>query len=174
MSRVIDLKGRKFGCWTALEGAERNKHGAATWLCRCDCGREVVVAGNNLRRGISMGCVSCALKDNANRLTHGGAGTRLFGIWTALRQRCGNKNASNYKYYGGRGIAVCKEWSAFVAFRDWALANGYKEDLSIDRINNDGNYEPENCRWATAKQQQRNGRHNDHITINGRTRTLAE
>jgi len=92
-----------------------------------------------------------------------------------MRYRCGNKNASRYKNYGGRGIKVCPEWRKdFVVFMDWALNNGYKKGLSIDRIDNDGNYEPSNCRWATVKQQNRNARFNRHIAINGVTKSLCE
>ncbi len=91
-----------------------------------------------------------------------------------MRQRCGNENDHAFKYYGGRGVAVCGEWGKFEAFRDWALASGYRRGLTIDRINNEGNYEPDNCRWATRKQQNRNARSNVHVTINGVTKLLCE
>ena len=173
MGAFIDLKGKALGRWSVIERAEDDKHGHATWLCRCECGRERAVPGNHLRRGDSKGCKSCALRKR--NTTHGESGTRLYGVWKAMRYRCGNENDHAFKYYGGRGITVCLEWDeSFVAFRDWALANGYEKGLTIDRINNDGNYSPDNCRWATMKQQHRNGRQNVHTTINGRTRTIAE
>ncbi len=169
---AIDMAGQRYGRWTVLERAGSN-HGAATWLCRCECGREVVVEGRSLRRGISQGCGSCASRES--KTTHGASKTRLHATWMSMRYRCGNKNCPGYKNYGGRGIRVCAEWDeSFGPFRDWAMANGYKASLEIDRINNDGNYEPRNCRWATRKQQARNARSNVHITINGVTKLLCE
>lgn len=168
----INMIGQRYGRWTVLERAGRNKHKQVTWLCRCECGRERVVVGHDLRSGGSKGCVSCGSRESAT--THGGKGTRLYNIWCNLRQRCSNENHPRHKDYGGRGIAVCSEWDAFEAFRDWAISHGCREDLQIDRINNDGNYEPSNCRWATLKQQARNSRHNVHITINGVTKLLCE
>ena len=107
--------------------------------------------------------------------THGGSKTRLFRIWQYMRKRCYNKNDSNYERYGGRGITVCEEWNKdFAAFRDWAMANGYREDLSLDRIDNNGPYCPENCRWATAKQQGNNRRSTHLITYNGETHSIKE
>ena len=171
-SVATDMAGRRYGRWTVFERAG-SKHGMATWLCRCDCGQEANVFGNNLRSGKSKGCRSCASREKAT--THGGTGTRLHNIWFNMRQRCGNKNHHGYKNYGGRGIRVCAEWDeSFGPFRAWAMANGYKSDLSIDRINNDGNYEPGNCRWATSRQQQRNARSNVHVTINGVTKLICE
>jgi hypothetical protein len=99
---------------------------------------------------------------------------RLYRIWMAMRARCRCKNISSYKYYGGRGIKVCKEWNNYLVFKEWALSNGYDENLSIDRINHNGNYEPSNCRWTTAQEQANNKRNNHLITINGESHTLAE
>lgn len=87
---------------------------------------------------------------------HGMTGTRIHNLWISMRQRCNNSKASNYQYYGGRGITICKEWNRFENFRDWAYASGYTDTLSIDRINGDGNYEPSNCRWTTIVEQNRN------------------
>jgi len=172
MGAFIDMVGQQYGRWVVLRIAGRDKGGEIVWLCRCVCGRERVVKGGSLRRGSSKGCASCAQERNA---THGGSGTRLYVIWRSMRTRCDVESHPTYKNYGGRGIAVCREWNkSFEAFRDWALANGYKQGLTIDRIDNDGNYEPDNCRWATMKQQNRNARSNIHVTINGITKLLCE
>jgi len=169
MRQLVDMAGKKIGKWTVLEEAGYNKYGNITWLCQCECGREVVVVGNSLRRDKSKKCRSCV------RLTHGESRTRLHCVWQDMRYRCNNKNHHDFKYYGGRGIKVCKEWNgSFETFRDWALANGYRQGLSIDRINNYGNYAPKNCWWATMKQQNRNRRNTIHIMINGVERTIAE
>ncbi len=162
------MAGQRFGKWTVIKCTGRDKHRQVTWLCRCGCGKEAVVSGGSLRSSHSRGCRSCA------KTTHGGTGTGLHSVWNGLRRRCHDKNCHNYKNYGGRGIMVCPEWNAFGAFRDWALANGYKPSLQIDRINNDGNYDPSNCRFATSKQQNRNRRDNHLVTINGVKRTIAE
>lgn len=99
---------------------------------------------------------------------------RLYRIWMAMRARCMCKNLKTYKRYGGRGIKICDEWNDYLVFKEWALSNGYSDHLSIDRINNDGNYEPSNCRWATNKEQANNKRNNHIITINGESHTFAE
>lgn len=147
--------------------------------CRCDCGTVVV---RSVRRLASTKRNSCGCWHNervaqmgADNATHGMTGTLLHGVWLGMRQRCANKNNPAYPDYGGRGIEVCDEWNtSFVAFADWALANGYDESLSIDRIDNDGNYEPGNCRWADRKVQGNNKRNNNVIAALGETKTLAE
>lgn len=106
---------------------------------------------------------------------HGGKGTKLYEVWCTMRRRCNSHNAQNYERYGGRGIKVCEEWNSdFRKFRKWAFENGYKEGLSIDRVNNNGNYEPSNCRWATHKQQSNNQSDTLRITYKGKTKTLHE
>lgn len=106
--------------------------------------------------------------------THGGSKTRLFKTWDAMKQRCFNPNCNCYKNYGGRGIRVCDEWLKFENFRDWALRNGYSDELTIDRIDVNGNYEPNNCRWATMQEQQNNRRNNRRIMVDGSLMTIAE
>ena len=109
------------------------------------------------------------------RKSHGKQPARLYRIWSNMKNRCTNPNADNYSFYGGRGIKVCDEWrDDFIPFRDWAMANGYAVNLTLDRIDNDGNYEPSNCRWETHLHQCNNTRRNHLITFRGETHTIAE
>lgn len=177
MKEAIDLTGQKFGRLKVLKKA--GGHGDAKWICRCDCGKEVVALGKNLRKGRtrSCGCFKREVTVDFNKrtkATHGMTKTRLFTIWTGIKQRCTNPHAKDYPSYGGRGITVCPEWENFEAFRDWALANGYRDDLTIDRIDNGGDYSPQNCRWITSAAQQNNTRQNRIYTYKGETKTIAE
>jgi hypothetical protein len=173
--KAIDLVGKRFGRLTVLKRAyvEQQGHGShAHWLCKCDCGNETVVDGSNLRRGTTKSC-GCYQKERL--VTHGETNSRLYGIWRTMKTRCYNQSYYQFDRYGGRGIAICDEWiNDFQAFYDWSIANGYRDDLSIDRIDNDGNYEPSNCRWATAKEQSNNTRRNVCIEFNGESHTMAE
>lgn len=130
------------------------------WLCRCECGKEIVVEAYNLKTGHtqSCGCLQREATSVANK-THGKRNTRLYRIWICMKNRCYRKNHDAYKHYGGRGIKVCDEWlHSFKAFNDWAMANGYRDDLSIDRIDTNKGYSPDNCRWATMAEQNKNKR----------------
>lgn len=154
-----DLTGRRFGRLTVLRRDVSAPY-QGRWLCSCDCGNTITAYTSNLKRGHTKSC-GCLHKDVMREVfgTHGESHTRLHNIWLCMKERCGNPNAANYHYYGGRGITVCDEWkSNYIAFRDWALANGYSSDLSIDRIDVNGDYEPSNCRWATSSQQNSNKR----------------
>ena len=166
--RAKDLTGRRFGYLTAVKLAHAHG-GHAHWLCSCDCGKDKVVRASHLKSGHT---ISCGCKHGS--VTHMESKTRLYHIWSGMLERCGNKNNPQYASYGGRGIKVCKEWIDYVPFRNWALANGYQEHLSIDRINNDGNYCPENCRWATPREQANNTRKTRLITYNGETHSVSE
>lgn len=146
--------------------------------CRCTCGKTVVVLNTSLRSGNSQSCGCSRVKEIKARCTTHGDGNRknrLYRIWSAMRERCYRRNAQNYPAYGGRGITVCNEWkNDFLPFKTWALSHGYTGGLSIDRINPNGNYEPTNCRWVSAKRQQQNKRNNKRITVNGESLCVSE
>lgn len=158
--RPLELTGKRFERLTVIERAGPDSRGAICWHCRCDCGKERSFRGSDLKRGFikSCGCWNSEVT-TARNTSHGGSATRLYHIWQAMKNRTQNiGDARAFGYYGARGISVCSEWQQFEPFRAWALANGYADNLSIDRVDNDGNYEPSNCRWADQATQVRNRR----------------
>ncbi|MEI5909421.1 hypothetical protein WAK64_20545 [Bacillus spongiae] len=168
------MKGERFGKWLVIEKVEGSK--PIKWLCRCDCGKEKEVSQNNLKRGKSSSC-GCFRKEKLRELksVHNCQPEKLYGVWLSMKRRCDLKSSPSYINYGARGIRVVDEWkSDYAVFRDWAFSNGYEEGLSIDRINNDGNYSPDNCRWVDRRTQNLNKRTNRNITIDGVTRTVTE
>lgn len=170
MGAKLDLRGQKFGRLTVLEEAGR-AGGGVLWKCQCDCGNIVNVRSNHLRRGAQVSCGCYSRKIHAS---HGKSRTDIHHVWQCMKDRCLNPNAQEAKHYIDRGIKVCDEWLDFNNFYEWAMANGYKKGLSLDRIDNDGNYEPSNCRWATAKQQCRNRSNNVVLTWNGESHCVSE
>ncbi len=173
MSKRIDLTGQKFGRLTVVEYSH-TKDGVAYWRCLCDCGNASIVRGPSLREGNTQSC-GCLQKEKRFQFKHGQSYTRIYRIWQGMIHRCYDKNSINFRNYGGRGITVCDEWkNNFQAFHDWAMANGYCEDLSIDRIDVNGTYCPENCRWATTEEQSNNRTNNHLLTYNDRTMTIKE
>ena len=175
MKKIIDLTGKKFGRLTVLRYSHKsgNKH---YWLCKCDCGKEKPVIGCCLKSGNTKSC-GCYNKEKRieTHTKHGMKNTKIYYVWKAIKKRCENPNDTAYKNYGGRGIKVCDEWkNDFTSFYNWSIKNGYKEGLSIDRIDNNGNYEPLNCRWATRIEQGRNTRKNRFIEYNGEKHCISE
>lgn len=140
------------------------------FLCKCDCGNEKPIRLSNLRSGTTKSCGCLSGKNGKHHET----GTRLYRCWIAMRKRCSNPKDHRYHLYGGRGIEVCVEWLKYENFRDWAKSNGYTEELTIDRIDVNGNYEPSNCRWVSMKIQSNNKRTNHWITYNGETKSAQD
>lgn len=177
-SRVVSLNGRRFGRLLVLCRAE-NLHNRVAWKCICNCGNIKTATSSDLKSGkvLSCGCLrkETAAKTGKSNTMHGMTKTRLWQIWSSMKQRCHNKNSPHYQNYGARGITVCDEWKqGFEAFGEWALSNGYQDNLTLDRIDNNLGYYPDNCRWATWKQQENNRRDTVMVVIGGLERTLTD
>jgi len=171
-----NLEGKVFGKLKVIEMAPRTQK-KTFWVCTCECGKTHTIRSDSLTSGKTTSC-GCAKKDQdrinlimAHR--HKKSGTRLYTIRNGIISRCHNQNVVCFERYGGRGIKVCDDWrNSPESFMDWALSNGYNDDLSIERIDSNGNYEPSNCKWATVKEQSNNRRSTVKITINGETKSM--
>jgi len=175
-----DIKGLRFSRLTVLYLAGCDQSRTVYWVCICDCGVETVARGTSLRSGAIKSC-GCLRKERLDKsiTTHGLTGgrnhtLRLYRIWRNMKSRCFNPKTPKYKNHGGRGITICPEWMDYKPFHNWAIANGYQDDLTIERIDNDGDYCPENCKWATYKEQSLNSRQNHIISYKGKSKTLKE
>lgn len=174
MRKIEDLKGQKFGRLTVKERIGQT----SKWLCDCECGYFKIVRGCDLKSGCVKSC-GCLKKEQdkynlKSSKTHNKSNTRLYRIWSNMKDRCINPKNKRYNRYGERGITFCDEWIDFENFYNWAIQNGYKENLTLDRINNDLNYCPDNCRWANSRQQARNRSTNIFVEYKGQEMTLIE
>lgn len=169
-----DITGQKFGKLTAIkiDKVKRNGHTTSTyWLCECECGNFTSVEASRLKTGYTKSC-GCLRKKRGNDSIES---KRLYRIWIGMKSRCYNPNANTYEDYGGRGITICDEWKDdFQLFYDWSIKNGYANTLTIDRIDTNLGYSPDNCRWVTMKEQSNNTRKNLEIEYNGETHTFSE
>jgi hypothetical protein len=173
--KKLDLTGQRFGRLTVINEAGKAKDGRIRWQCLCDCGQITETPSTKtLRNGTCKSC-GCIQKENPPAKTHGQSDTNLFHVWNGIKQRCLNPRSQAFNNYGGRGIKVCDEWREdFQAFHDWAIKNGYRLGREIDRIDNDGDYEPGNCRWVTSQTNNNNRRSNTLVEIGGKTHTISE
>jgi hypothetical protein len=174
-----DLTDMRFGRLICLQPVGRDPlTRCVMWLCQCDCGSQTTVRSQRLLIGNTRSC-GCLHRDQRieqckSRATHGATRSSLHSRWMHIRERCHDPHSKAFKHYGGRGIRVCQEWREdFTSFRDWAMANGYRDDLTIERIDNDGNYEPGNCKWIPLADQGRNKRNNHILSHAGHTTYLS-
>lgn len=178
---MIDLTGKRFGRLVVVGRAGSSRNKSILWNCVCDCGEYVVKDGVYLRCGDTKSC-GCLHKEIVSKTmkTHEMSKTRLYKVWAGIKTRCYNKNATNYSYYGGRGIHMCDSWKeSFLEFYKWAVTSGYdvsagSQQCTLDRIDNRGDYCPENCRWSDHKTQCNNQSSNRVFELNGETHTMSE
>lgn len=173
MSKFKDLTGRIYGCLKVLrrdsDRIPRNGKPVTMWFCQCECGKTVSVKAYSLTSGHTRSCGCKSVKHGRSHKE------RLYEVWKNMKRRCIDPSNKRYAHYGAKGVTVCKEWkNDYITFRKWAYANGYEPNLTIDRINNDGNYEPSNCRWATSKEQENNMSRNRLLEYKGNTHTMSE
>ena len=170
------MTSKRFGRLTVVSRVKNNASNQPAYLCRCDCGKETIVAGAHLRSGHTKSC-DCfqretAIETNVNsrKIFH----PEIKQVWRNMTRRCGDKNSIGYHNYGGRGVVVCALWLNFDEFCQWAVSTGYRHGLEIERKDNNGNYEPDNCKWATRKEQMSNTRQNHFLEFNGQRKTITQ
>lgn len=177
--KIVDMTGKKFGRWTVIDYAGLDKSGHAVWKCLCECGNVKDVRGQRLRDGESQSC-GCLAKEitSIHNSKHNGSFDRLYTVWSGMKARCENPSHCEYHRYGGRGISICDEWkNDYTAFREWALAQGYdpsapKGKCTLDRIDNDNGYSPQNCTFSDMKKQCNNRHNNVIIECKGESHTI--
>lgn len=180
MPKINDLTGLRFGLLTVIDLDTSANKGHRKWNCICDCGNHSSVFATNLNRGATTSCGCLSSRHGATKLKeintkHGMSNSKLYHVYYGVLYRCTKENSKAFKHYGGRGISICDEWkNSFESFNQWAITNGYEEGLTIERIDNNGNYEPTNCKWIPQSEQVNNRRTNIYATINGETKTLKE
>lgn len=167
--------GERYGRLVVIANGGKGADRRYLAVCKCDCGNTCTVMEKHLRSGNTQSC-GCLKRDRGIKAntTHGHSKTHLYRIWASMKDRCKREDCTGFENYGGRGITVCQEWETFEPFHEWALSHGYSSGLTIDRIDVNGNYCPENCRWATMKEQGNNKRDTVKITFNGTTHSLKE
>lgn len=180
MGKRKEISGQKFNMWNVLECAGKNKSGGYLWKCQCDCGTIRVVEGRSVRTGTSKGCGCARKKGHSKNGIQTRKSERLHSVWTSMKNRCFNPNDRYFQIYGGRGITVCDAWLTYDGFREWALNSGYDSNAeyrkcTLDRIDNDKIYCPDNCRWVDQRTQD-NNRSSNHIltSSDGTSRTISE
>lgn len=182
MSRFIDLTNQKLGRLTVIKRVDQKT--PIRWLCQCECGNFKEVYATHLRSGNTRSC-GCLAREIAVKMghqrdigkrsfKHGDFGTKLYGIWAGMKRRCYNRNTKYYADYGGRGIKVCEEWKEYINFKQWAVSAGYKEGLTIERINVDFDYSPDNCKWISIHEQNLNKRNSVRIEYQGKIYSMKE
>ena len=171
MPKRLELTGQRFGKLTVIRRSHQDQWQAWVWACQCDCGTEVPVRGATLKAGSTAACASCAAVER--NTTHGQSRTPLYARWRAMIERTRNSNSDEFRNYGGRGISVCERWSSFENFAS-DMGPTFRPELTLDRLDVDGNYEPDNCRWATQRDQQRNKRTNHVVTWRGRSLVVTD
>ena len=176
MGKELDITGQKFNRWTVIKRVGKNNRGKTTWLFKCDCGSQMISESWYVTSGHTKSC-GCWKREEASKrmFTHGQTPVRLYRIWRGMKARCNNPHTKDFHYYGARGIKVCDEWMEhYESFRDWAFANGYSDMLTLDRVEANKGYSPDNCRWVDRQTQMRNTRNNLYLTFNGETKSLTE
>ena len=174
---IASYIGKKYGRLTVVEQLGKNKFGHSMMLCKCECGNKKAISISNLRTTKSCGCLKRELDLERPRqisIKHGDSHSKLYGIWKDMRRRCNPKFSDKYPYHAGKGIRVCKDWDEWATFKEWAYVNGYREGLTIDRIDGNGDYRPENCRWATRREQCNNLKSNVYVSYEGARYTIGE
>ena len=169
LSKFNNIAGKTFGKWLAVKECGKAKNGSTLWLFRCECGTEKILYGSDVFTGKSLSCKPCS------KIKHGKSGTKLYMVWGSMIQRCVNPKNKGYENYGARGIDVCDEWKTdYSIFEAWAMNNGYKEGLLLDRQDNDKSYGPENCRWVTRVVQNNNRRSCRYLPVRGQMLSIAQ